>query len=220
MSDDEVDQTWVSREAAVCSSRARKALVAAFVALLTASLAVVGVADAAAGPGRPSLPQVPYEDHGACPFECCTYRTWTVKADTPVRTDRRDTAPVAFRVRPGEQVNGLTGVVVTRKLGRATIREPIVVDTDKLALEPGEAVSVVNYIGEGVWKIWTRGRLYHLEIASKEHTCAGHARAPGPCAAQIVEEPKTVWWAKVRNRGGQEGWTRQLDHFGQVDACG
>ena len=70
MSDDEVDQTWVSREAAVCSSRARKALVAAFVALLTASLAVAGVADATAGPGRPSLPQVPYEDHGACPFEC------------------------------------------------------------------------------------------------------------------------------------------------------
>ena len=216
MNDHERGQTWVSREAA----RSRGPLRPFLAALLTASLAAAGVAAAADGPGRPSLPQVPYEDHGACPFECCTYRTWTVKADTPVRTNRRDTAPVAFRVRPGEQVDGLTGVVVTTKLGRATIREPIVVDPDKLALEPGEAVSVVNYIGEGVWKVWTRGRLHHLEIAGKEHSCAGQARAPGPCAAQIVEEPKTVWWAKVRNRGGQEGWTRQLDRFGQVDACG
>jgi len=191
-----------------------------FAALLTASLAVFGMAQAAEGPGRPSLPKVPYEDHGACPFECCTYRTWTVNAETPVRTDRRDNAPVAFRVRAGEQVDGLTGVVVTTKLGRATIREPIVVDSDKLELRPGEVVYVVNYIGEGVWKIWTRGRLYHLEIAGKEETCGRPAPEPGPCAAQIVEEPKTVWWAKVRNRTGQEGWTRQLHHFDNIDACG
>ena len=191
-----------------------------FSALLTASLAALGMAQAADGPGRPSLPKVPYEDHGACPFECCTYRMWTVNAETPVRTDRRDSAPVAFRVRAGEQVDGLTGVVVTTKLGRATIREPIAVDSDKLELRPGEVVYVVNYIGEGVWKIWTRGRLYHLEIAGKEETCGRPAPEPGPCAAQIVEEPKTVWWAKVRNRAGQEGWTRQLDHFDNIDACG
>ena len=191
-----------------------------FSALLTASLAAFGMAQAADGPGRPSLPKVPYEDHGACPFECCTYRTWTVNAETPVRTDRRDNAPVAFRVRAGEQVDGLTGVVVTTKLGKAIIREPIVVDPDKLELRPGEVVYVVNYIGEGVWKIWTRGRLYHLEIAGKEETCGRPAPEPGPCAAQIVEEPKTVWWAKVRNRTGQEGWTRQLDHFDNIDACG
>ena len=187
-------------------------------ALLTTTLAAAGVADAADTP--PSLPKVPYEDHGACPFECCTYRTWTVKADTTVRTDRRDNAPVAFRVRAGEQVNGLTGVVVTRKLGRATIREPIVIDSEKLELRAGELVYVVNYIGEGVWKIWTRGRFHHAEIAGKEQTCGGQERAPGRCAAQIVAEPETVWWAKVRNRVGREGWTRQLDHFDNVDACG
>ena len=201
-------------------ARARRIAPVTVVALLAAGLAAAGVAEAADGPGRPSLPKVPYEDHGACPFECCTYRTWTVNAETPVRTDRRDSAPVAFRVRAGEQVDGLTGVVVTTKLGRATIREPIVVDSDKLELRPGETVYVINYIGEGVWKIWVRGRLYHLEIAGKEETCGAPAPEPGPCAAQIVEEPRTVWWAKVRNRTGQEGWTRQLDHFDNVDACG
>jgi hypothetical protein len=191
-----------------------------FVALLTASLAAAGAAEAADGPARPGLPKVPYEDHGACPFECCTYRSWTVKAETPVHTDRRDDAPVAFRVRAGEQVDGVTGVVITRKLGRATIREPIVVDSDKLVLRPGEVIHVVNYIGEGVWKIWARGRLYHVEISGKEQACVGQARAPVPCAAQIVEEPITVWWAKIRSRTGREGWTRQLDHFANIDACG
>jgi hypothetical protein len=191
-----------------------------FVVLLTASLAATGVAEAADGAARPGLPEVPYEDHGACPFECCTYRSWTVNAETPVRTDRRDDAPVAFRVRAGEQVDGITGVVITRKLGRATIRAPIVVDSDRLALRPGEVIHVVNYIGEGTWKIWARGRLYHVEISGKEQTCLGQAREPVPCAAQIVEEPMTVWWARVRNRTGQEGWTRQLDHFANIDACG
>jgi hypothetical protein len=193
---------------------------ATFAALLTVSLAAAGLVQAADEPARPSPPKVPYEDHGACPFECCTYRMWTVNAETPVRTDRRDNAPVAFRVRVGEVVDGLTGVVVTTKLGRATIREPIVVDSDKLELRPGEVVYVVNYSGEGVWKIWARGRLYHLEIAGKQETCGGQERESVPCAAQIVEEPKTVWWAKVRNRTGHEGWTRQLGHFDNVDACG
>lgn len=195
----------------------RRGLVAA---VLMASLAAAGAADAADGAAGPRLPKVPYEDHGACPFECCTYRTWTVKAATQVRTDRRDTAPVAFRVRAGEQVDGITGVVVTRKLGRATIQKPIVVDPEGLELRPGDVVHVVNYIGEGFWKIWARGRLHHVELAGKQQTCAGDDREPVTCAAQIVEEPETVWWAKVRNRAGQEGWTRQLDHFGNIDACG
>ena len=202
------------------AARVRRIVLVTVAALLTPGLAAAGGVEAADGPGRPSLPKVPYEDHGACPFECCTYRMWTVNAETPVCTDRRDSAPVAFRVRAGEQVDGLTGVVVTTKLGRATIREPIAVDSDKLELRPGDVVYVVNYIGEGVWKIWTRGRLYHLEIAGKEETCGRPAPEPGPCAAQIVEEPRTVWWAKVRNRTGQEGWTRQLDRFDNIDACG
>jgi hypothetical protein len=69
-------------------------------------------------------PPLPYEDSGACPFECCTYREWAVQAETTVRSARDDAAPVAFRVRPGQRVTGVTGVVVTTKLGRAVVSGP------------------------------------------------------------------------------------------------
>ncbi len=72
-----------------------------------------------------SEPPLPFEDHGACPFECCTYRGWTVETTTELRAARSLQAPVVFSVKPGENVVGLNGVVVTRKPGRAVVVEHI-----------------------------------------------------------------------------------------------
>jgi len=119
-------------------------------------------------------------------FECCTYRTGRVNAETPVRTDRRDNAPVAFRVRAASKWMASPASWSPRSWGGQR-SEPIVVDSEQLELRPGEAVHVVNYIGEGVWKDLGARRLYHLEIAGKEEACGGPALEPGPCAAQIVE---------------------------------
>lgn len=192
----------------------------AFGALFAASVAFASLVDAAGGPARSSPPTVPYEDHGACPFECCTYRTWTVEADTDVRTDRKDSAPVVFRLRAGDQVDGLTGVVITRKLGKAIVRKPMTIEPHEIKLDPGAIIYIVNYVGEGAWNIWVRGHLYQAEISGKDQVCVGSRREPTICAVQIIEEPDTEWWAKVRNRAGKEGWTRDLNHFGNLDACG
>jgi hypothetical protein len=191
-----------------------------FCTLLITGLTLIGVGVAAGGLTASPAPPVPVEDHGACPFECCTYRTWSVEADTEIHTDRQDDSPVAFRVRRGEQVLGITGVVVTTRLGRAIVREPILVEPHKPDLMPGSLVYVLSYVGEGVWKIWIKGQSYEMEISSREEICMGRRGETIACALQIIEEPQTVWWAKVRNSAGQEGWTRQLDHFGNIDACG
>jgi hypothetical protein len=160
-------------------------------------------------------PPLPYEDPGACPFECCTYREWSVEADTAVRSDREDAAPIAFSVRRGQKVTGVTGVVTTTKLGQAVVKRPTVVGERKLRVEAGEAVYILHYVGEGYWKFWLRGQVDQDQLPDKRDECVG-----GPCAVQVVEEPVTVWWAKVRDAQGREGWTRQLDHFGEIDACG
>ena len=144
-----------------------------FVTLLVTGLALIGLCVAASGRTPPPEPPVPHEDYGACPFECCTYRTWTVEADTEVRSDRRDGAPVAFHVRRGEQVVGITGVVVTMKPGRAIVREPIVIESPKPGLMPGSLVYVLSYVGEGVWKIWVGGQIYETEISGREQICRG-----------------------------------------------
>lgn len=187
-------------------------------------LLALGLLQATAGASehqsRRDLPPVPFEDHGACPFECCTYRTWTVKTDTDLRVERSDTAPVEVRVRKGDRVDGITGVVITMTLGTARVLRPITKVADRLRLNTGETVYVLNYVGEGAWKLWVKGKLYVAENARGPDDCYGPEHDTVLCPVQIVHEPATVWWAKVRGRAGKEGWTRQLGHFGDIDACG
>src|SRR5262245_37470859 len=90
-------------------------------------------------------PTLPYEDVGLCPFECCTYREWSVDADTVVLTNRKDGSLVAFRLRRGERVKGLTGVVVTTKFGKALVRQPTTIGESGVAVAPGETVHIINY---------------------------------------------------------------------------
>jgi hypothetical protein len=172
-------------------------------ALLLGALTGSGGCALAATRNAPIPPVVPYDDHGACPFECCTYRTWTVEADTDVRRDRRDDAPVAFRVRAGERVDGITGVVVTTKLGKGIVRQAISIDGGP-RLTTGDTLYVLRYVGEGFWKVWVRGNLYDADISATDQKCLGERRESKECGVQLIEEPETVWWVKVRNTGGQE----------------
>lgn len=186
-----------------------------FLGVLLALLPASGTQD-----HSPERPSVPYEDYGACPFECCTYRTWTVEADTDILSDRRDDAAVAFRVRRGERVQGVTGVVVTSKLGRAEVRRYVTIGIgpDPIKVQPGDRVFILHYVGEGYWRFWVRGRVDDDQLPDAESECASDAGEPSECAIQITETPQTTWWVNIR-RGDREGWTRQVEHFGNIDAC-
>jgi hypothetical protein len=123
-------------------------------------------------------------------------------------------------VRRGERVEGITGVVVTTKLGKAAVLRPALLWPSEFSLKPGEVVYIINDRGERFWKVWVRGHLGDAEILRKDEECypGDDNDCPG---LQMIEEPKTVWWAKIRNRRGQEGWTRHhLARFGDIDACG
>ncbi len=111
--------------------------------------------------------------------------------------------------------------MVTTRFGKATVRVPmqIVTESDTVQLQPGDAVYVLRYAGEGSWKAWVRGQFLEIELAEKGETCREGDGGLAPCAAEIVEKPDTVWWVMIRGRAGQEGWTRQVDHFGRIDAC-
>jgi hypothetical protein len=151
-------------------------------------------------------------------FECCTYRTWTVERDTRILADRSDTAALAFRVRRGTKVEGLTGVVVTTRLGRLAVRRETTLD-DKVLIKPTDSVYVLRYVGEGYWKFWVRGIVGEEQLPEIGEICNDNGKAV-ECAVQIVELPQTTWWAKIRNSSGAVGWTREIDHFGKIDACG
>lgn len=168
-----------------------------------------------------SKPPIPYEDVGACPFECCSYRTWTVEQATNILKDRRDGSSVLFSVKHGDSVEGVTGVVVTSVAGRAVVKRETQFRGD--TLKPGQEIMLLHYKGEGFWLYWYKGNIDD-EFFGDADNCS---RATDPkhslyaaCAIEVSKQPTTVWWAKIRNKRGQEGWTRQVDHFGHIDACG
>lgn len=172
-----------------------------------------------AGISGQSGPRMPYLDHGACPFEGCTYRDWTVLADTPLLAERRDTARVITRVRRGGVARALTGVVVTTRPGHAVVVRQMAIGRRQMTVRPGDRVLLLHYLGEGYWKYWLRG-VIDEEFMPDQPSCKNNPRLVNECGIQMGEPPHTVWWVKVRARNGQEGWTRQVDHFGNKDRFG
>src|SRR4051812_37933621 len=84
-------------------------------------------------------PPIPYLDRGACPFECCTYRRWTVEANTVIYKQRSETSGVAFEVKKGQHVTGVTGIVVTLNPGKVVVKKAQILDRDrKVRLKPGD----------------------------------------------------------------------------------
>jgi len=164
---------------------------------------------------------MPYEDPGACPFEGCTYREWTVKAAIDVRADRRSDAPVAFQLKPGEKITAITGVVVTRKPGRVEFRAPTKLDTHEgpVNVVPGDVVYLLTYLGEGNYKMWFKGRLYPF-VDGVTFLNGACDRFPDRCNGRIVEQSQTEWWIQIRTASGQVGWTMESDKFDGQDALG
>lgn len=187
------------------------------------TLIVAAVVGATFGVAAQTGPRLPYETWGACPFECCTYRTWTVKIDTDILSERRDGAPTRFAVARGARVAGVTGVVVTTKVGRAVVERETTMGQARITVQPGEEILLLHYKGEGIWNYWLRGKIDEDFIPDPENCRRSAQRSPtmyAQCGVQEKERPETVWWVKIRTRDGQEGWTHQVDHFGNIDACG
>ena len=53
------------------------------------------------------------------------YTNWIAKREIAVHQDMSEASPVIFRIRKGEWVTGLTGVVVTTKPGEARVSRPV-----------------------------------------------------------------------------------------------
>ena len=152
-----------------------------------------------------SRPPMPFVDKGACPFECCIYREWNVRKTTIARKSMNDSSSIAFRMKAGEKVLGVTGVVITSKPGEVKVLKRT--KLGKFDLKKGDTLFLLTNLGEGFHKIWFRGRIF--EDAAYDET-----------RFKVIQQPTAVWWVKVRNRRGQIGWSRQPENFGNMDECG
>jgi hypothetical protein len=157
---------------------------------------------------------VPFESDGACPFECCAYRRWTVEDATGIRSGRDRSAPAAFTVAQGEQVDALTGVVVVSRPGRARAARDVTIE-GLGDLRAGDEVSVLHPLGEGYWLVWRDGKKGSGQVGEK-------SVRPGPWDPELnpIETPEFTWWIQIKDARGRTGWTDEPDHFGNKDRCG
>jgi hypothetical protein len=168
-----------------------------------------------ASPSTPAqvAPPNPYESWGVCPFECCTYREWTADADIPVHEKRSEQSTVLFHLHPGEPLDAITGVVVADNPAPVRIDHPVrdgYVEGDrepKLSLQPGDVVYMLTPLGEGFYRFWYRGKVYHSGIDL--------TGMPGVDGKGMT----LTWWKLVKNKAGQMGWTTSAK-FQNADACG
>jgi hypothetical protein len=116
-------------------------------------------------------------------------------------------------LKAGEAVQGLTGVVVTTRTGTVKVFRTTTLGEKQIKVSPGDEPLLLHYGGEGYWKFWFRGQIDSDQIPDIND------QAPdGELHLRIVTQPLTVWWVKVRNSRGQEGWTEQTNHFDHMDA--
>ncbi len=167
-------------------------------------------------------PTIPFFDWGACPFECCTYKEWTAKRDVNIYKDRSGKSEISFRVKSGQSVRGLTGVVITTAYGITKISKPLQIGytadskTPQLSLKAGDIVYTLHYEGEGNDVFWYKGKTYSDQIAIPDNAWGA---PPNSETVKIISRPQTEWWAQVQDKDGNLGWTKETDAFAHIDAC-
>jgi hypothetical protein len=159
-------------------------------------------------------PALPHYEWKACPFEGCAYRHWTARNSITVydiwKQDRRAVA----RISKGEEVTGITGVVITFRPGVIRIDR----DLPEQGLSAGEKILTYAYRGEGFSAVWFKGRYYPEFDISFTKWPDGSGCGGSHCAATYLDIGKNVWWAKVKLKSGRTGWVdMEHAHFSDTD---
>jgi hypothetical protein len=149
-----------------------------------------------------SAPALPFYDWGACPYEACQYREWTVHQSVTVydtwEQQRRPIAQLAL----GDKVTGISGVVVTLKPGLVRMDR----DLPAQNLRSGDTVLTYAYRGEGFSAVWFKGSYrseFDLTFAKLPD---GTGCGGDQCAATYIDTGTKTWWAQVKLSSGATGW--------------
>ena len=188
---------------------------------------------------EPATPPLPYFDHGACPFECCTYRDWVAEAkhqavDSYLADGAGRRKPV-FTVAKGERVTAMSGVVITRRAGEVRVIRAGTIEVyssrfphgprEQIAVAPGDRLFLLTNHGEGYMSGWYKGRLLESFDTAEMGAADGCAKRKGGCLGILERTAEAEWWVKIRNRRGAIGWVLIPKEFGKpsfdrMDSCG
>jgi uncharacterized protein with LGFP repeats len=111
------------------------------------------------------------------------------------------------------------GVVVTDRLGVTEVLKHVELGdgVNPLRLEPGDVLYPLHYEGEGFYRFWYKGSIYSDAVSGQ----VPDSTPPSQDASlHVLEVPHFTWWAKIRNKKGEIGWTNGPEKFSNTGACG
>lgn len=163
-----------------------------------------------------SKPPARYIDKGACPFECCVYRKWTVEKTTVLYAQPNKESARVGQAKTGTKVLAITGEV-------RSVPGKFVVTKAHGKYKPGNVLWVYTPQGEGFYLVWFRGKMFdeELDFVSGPYEKSSPTCEESPtCWGKMEVMLKTDWWVKIKLPNGTIGWTSQADNFGNKDSCG
>lgn len=160
-------------------------------------------------------------EKGACPFECCTYREWTVVTDTLLLEKPNDSAKLVGKAVKGTTVKGLTGIVTVTKPGKLEVLRDHTSESGH-SYKQGDTVWIYTERGEGYFRVWYNGDSYDEEATFMYQGMGGWDSCvdAGACWGKRITFPESIWWVKVKTKKGIIGWSRHHEGFDNMDACG
>ncbi|MEP6963492.1 MAG: hypothetical protein ABI995_15535, partial [Acidobacteriota bacterium] len=149
-----------------------------------------------------ATPALPFSDWGACPYETCAYRQWTVHRSVTVYDTWKPERRQIGRFAAGDQVIGITGVVITFRPGVVRMDR----DLPDQDLRRGDTVFTYAHRGEGFSAVWFKGKYRTLFDISFARWPDGTGCGGTHCAATYVDLGKKSWWVEVKQTSGRTGW--------------
>jgi hypothetical protein len=154
-------------------------------------------------------------DKGACPFECCTYKTWKTEENTAAYAAPDTKSPVVGTFQAGTEVYGVTGEV-------HVYPSRFIVKKAHGRYRPADTLWVYTYLGEGFFKVWFRGRMFEEDLRFSPYGGSPGKRCEKSsyCWGELDTELKFTWWVKIGSSEGWMGWSDKPGNFSKKDACG
>lgn len=154
-------------------------------------------------------PRMPYIRKETCEGEGCTITgTWAACSTVVARTDKKLDAASVFTISRGERFTALTADLHVLEPGILVFRRPFATTIllDEIGLvdlpfTPADTLFVLFDLGEGevVWRY--REGTMHGQMFWDPRRPLGSSDTVG-----LVRLARKVWWVRVRNGTGQEGW--------------
>lgn len=157
-------------------------------------------------------------DKGACPFECCTYRSWKVIKNTALY-DHINGKRIIGIAKKGTMVQGLTGEVHT--IPTIIQFQKTLQDTSGFDYQQGTNAYLLTYLGEGLYKAWYNGQIIEWGQPACIDNSEWGAGVKDCCKdIHILKKGSSVWWSQIKLKNGISGWTQEMSHFTNIDSCG